>query len=147
MFRLVIWYARCYRNPDWLTQNLSALSMLSCQNSFHTHHSTDRWPVVMAAGTLKPDRAETLSRLSATLRGLSWGDIQPEPRVAENWQGACRCDLSAQYCICSLFAITYEIFWNTLLLFIHLFELKALLNTVSSCLNNILGFLSCYFLV
>lgn len=30
---------------------------------------------------------------------------------------------------------------------VHLFDKKARLSTVSSCLNNILGFLSCYFLV
>lgn len=102
-----------HRNSDWLTQNLSSLSMLSCQNSFHTHHSTHRWPVVMVAGTLEPDQAETRFLLSATLRGLSWGDIQPEPRVAENWQGACHCDWSAQSCICGLSAIMCEIFSNT----------------------------------
>lgn len=38
----------------------------------------------MVAGTSEPDQAETSSSLSATLSGLSWGDIQPEPRVAEN---------------------------------------------------------------
>lgn len=60
------------------------LSVPSCQNSFYMHHSTHRWPVVMAAGTSEPDLAETSSPPSGTHGGLSWGDIQPEPTVADN---------------------------------------------------------------
>lgn len=67
-----------------LQKNLSSLSVPSCQNSFYTHHSTHRWPVVMAAGTSEPDLAETSSPPSGTQGGLSWGDIQPEPTVADN---------------------------------------------------------------
>lgn len=50
-------------------------------HSLHMHHSTHRWSVVMVAGTSEPTLAETSSPLSAT---LSRGDIQPEPRGAEN---------------------------------------------------------------